>query len=676
MRRPTDKRLLYIHPDPYPARSDGPTDNPWELLDTEEAEATLPDATPKARPRLVDEHWIDLDPLKAWLTDGERDHSPNCDPTPDETLQWLEHFILINVELECLQLVSGADGPGFMALSYVRGGGAPFTVTHDSLAELCVPGALRKQQHEKLKLPKTFAQSMALVKELGEQYLWIDALCIVDDDDEKEQQYYAMASIFRSATLVIVAADGEDAHTGFRGLPNISAPRKSRQLVAPLSQRQKLVRATFGHNWGLDCLKPWSDDGWAYQALRYSRGRLYLANDTIRASCESSFWSEESTSSNSVADYGTWNRTTLHPRPPATASSMLPSLDEYGSVVNALNIKSFPSVLDPYWAFAGIGMELSKKFIYSFICGIPIYFFHIALLWRPRHGDMYRRLPAASEQEAALPSWSWMGWHGGVTFPYTWEGHDDPAGPLPMFLGGSRTNRRIGPIQVSDVNGARPWAMVDASWWVTSRHIENGDFASRGWTKRTPTRYPGMDHLAMEWYTRLDREASFWKHESDPKMEFCLPVWPCGYPMRPRLQRYLHFTTASAHFKLGEVRRHVTRILTLDGKPAGTLWHHDKQDPDFVRATLGPVEERTSVEMILISNCVYPREEGTVWDDADLDRDEHLGPKNMGQVFSGVTNALWIGRDGNNVAFRKGVAEIDEYVWDASEPDLVEIVLA
>jgi Heterokaryon incompatibility protein (HET) len=67
---------------------------------------------------------------------------------------------------------------------------------------------------------------MDVVGLLGERYLWVDCLCIVQDDQESlYNQVNNMASIFGDACVTIIAAQGTSAHCGLRGLPNISAGR-------------------------------------------------------------------------------------------------------------------------------------------------------------------------------------------------------------------------------------------------------------------------------------------------------------------------------------------------------------------------------------------------------------------------------------------------------------------
>ncbi|KAF2101301.1 hypothetical protein NA57DRAFT_53275 [Rhizodiscina lignyota] len=64
---------------------------------------------------------------------------------------------------------------------------------------------------------------------LGLQYIWIDALCIVQDDEQdKQRQIKHMDLIYALASLTIVAASGSDCSIGLHG---VSLPRQQQATV-------------------------------------------------------------------------------------------------------------------------------------------------------------------------------------------------------------------------------------------------------------------------------------------------------------------------------------------------------------------------------------------------------------------------------------------------------------
>ena len=71
---------------------------------------------------------------------------------------------------------------------------------------------------------------MDFVNIIGENYLWVNSLCIVQDDyAEKGTEIKNMAGIYSNASLAIIAADAPDAYNGLFGLEGISRSRTSKQ---------------------------------------------------------------------------------------------------------------------------------------------------------------------------------------------------------------------------------------------------------------------------------------------------------------------------------------------------------------------------------------------------------------------------------------------------------------
>ena len=79
-------------------------------------------------------------------------------------------------------------------------------------------------------LPRTIKDAMSLTKSVGEQYLWVDSLCIIQDDpDDKEHQIAAMSHIYTSAALTIAIVSGDHANAGLAGMS--AGPRTFPQRI-------------------------------------------------------------------------------------------------------------------------------------------------------------------------------------------------------------------------------------------------------------------------------------------------------------------------------------------------------------------------------------------------------------------------------------------------------------
>jgi hypothetical protein len=98
-------------------------------------------------------------------------------------------------------------------LSYVWGQANHLTTVNSVVSEFHMQGAFKKR-----KSPRTIQDAIDLTRALGFQYLWVDALCIVQDEEEtKELLISNMDAVYGHAALTIVAASGLDADAGLRG---------------------------------------------------------------------------------------------------------------------------------------------------------------------------------------------------------------------------------------------------------------------------------------------------------------------------------------------------------------------------------------------------------------------------------------------------------------------------
>ncbi|KAI0480838.1 heterokaryon incompatibility protein-domain-containing protein [Xylariaceae sp. FL0804] len=89
----------------------------------------------------------------------------------------------------------------YVALSYCWGGPQALVTLRSNLPQHQTEGILVSD------LPSTIFEAVQVVSRLGFQYLWIDALCIVqDDEDAKAAEIEKMGDIYARATLVLLAS--------------------------------------------------------------------------------------------------------------------------------------------------------------------------------------------------------------------------------------------------------------------------------------------------------------------------------------------------------------------------------------------------------------------------------------------------------------------------------------
>jgi hypothetical protein len=102
----------------------------------------------------------------------------------------------------------------YVALSYVWGQAASFNLctNNENLLDLCQPSSLYKPYNEHgvcRRLPRTIADAMSLCRSIGQRYLWVDSLCIVQDDvEEKRRLIHGMNRVYENANLTLLHYPG------------------------------------------------------------------------------------------------------------------------------------------------------------------------------------------------------------------------------------------------------------------------------------------------------------------------------------------------------------------------------------------------------------------------------------------------------------------------------------
>jgi hypothetical protein len=173
--------------------------------------------------------YIEWSLLNTWLAVVD-----NTSPSKSFSFsQELRDVIVIDViNLNVVRLPPQAK---YLALCYIWG-----VTTRPTLrAERSnISGLARQGSLENTALPSTVSDAMTVCRNLHEQFLWVDQLCIIQDDEHV--QLDQMAAIYNPAALTLVALAGGDAS---HGLPGVSYPRALRQARAVLKNDVQLVIA-------------------------------------------------------------------------------------------------------------------------------------------------------------------------------------------------------------------------------------------------------------------------------------------------------------------------------------------------------------------------------------------------------------------------------------------------
>ncbi|OTA65273.1 HET-domain-containing protein [Hypoxylon sp. EC38] len=181
---------------------------------------------------------------------------------------------------------------GFAILSYCWGGDQPVQLTRHSIGRLG-DGIPISQ------LPKTLRDAAWLTNEIGLDYLWIDALCVVQDDiEDKHHEIPRMELYYGHSTVTICAASAARYSEGFLLSREEDVADYS---IGPIQLRVKTSTGAFGYvqaveeadNFNLKRpQEPIALRGWTLQEsllsrriLIFSSRQLYFTCTVANASC-------------------------------------------------------------------------------------------------------------------------------------------------------------------------------------------------------------------------------------------------------------------------------------------------------------------------------------------------------------------------------------------------------
>lgn len=144
--------------------------------------------------------YLDSSGITRWIENCKRHHGPECNPQNGltgpvrDTYRGLELMRFVDVHKMCI--VESSEVVKYVALSYVWGAAPTLRLTTMNQRQMRSAGVLSE-----LALPTTIADAIDLTRECGEQYLWVDALCIMQNDvEDLEAGTYAMDLICKSVS--------------------------------------------------------------------------------------------------------------------------------------------------------------------------------------------------------------------------------------------------------------------------------------------------------------------------------------------------------------------------------------------------------------------------------------------------------------------------------------------
>ncbi|KAI6151050.1 heterokaryon incompatibility protein-domain-containing protein [Pisolithus tinctorius] len=360
---------------------------------------------------------IDVGLIKKWIKNCETDH--DC-----ESVWWrpsdegLPDFVRM-IDVTKMALVPASPDCRYVALSYVWGGpGDYYWTTTENIKTRVHPAGLDAGI-----LPATIRDAIHLTRQIGERYLWIDALCILQDSpSDKGAQICIMDLIYSRAAFTIFAASGMSVRDGLSGiLPGSRSVTQHIEcvqgfhLAIPLPSLSEALAES-----------NWNTRGWTFQEILLSRRRLVFTKHQMYFECTKDVWCEDVVAeskalSSSRPLYISGTSISL-PKPDYPGASYM-TVTDYATAVAGYSQRRLTVESDIIAAITALlnvltrncepaGSDPKKAFQF----GMWIRYLDASLLWQPSLREVLVRRTVPDGNRPLWPSWAWAGWKGAVQY--------------------------------------------------------------------------------------------------------------------------------------------------------------------------------------------------------------------------------------------------------------------
>ncbi|KAM5385667.1 hypothetical protein ACJZ2D_000866 [Fusarium nematophilum] len=325
----------------------------------------------------------------------------------------------------------GIDAP-YSALSYCKGDlGHTVLTTRANMSE-------RMKRIATDSLPPLIQDAIQAARTLGHQYLWVDALCIIQDDNEDwDQQVSRMNDIYSNADLTISSLVATDCHEPLfqprsprvcRPVPlNLWWPKRFRPAWVPGYAHQVAVRPCSPSSQKPDRQAPVLSQGWTLQEQLLSTRILYFGEGMLKWECAHCYIAEEDLNSPGE-DWGytvNWRRSARcalkDAHPPSDGSWNSSPPDPYNvwkRQLEEFSGRALSNQEDRIPAFLGVCKSLEEGLGSEFIGGIGKGDRMLeSLCWKVNKPVI---------EELRRPSWSWASVSGPISFSYVDQSEAHP----------------------------------------------------------------------------------------------------------------------------------------------------------------------------------------------------------------------------------------------------------
>jgi hypothetical protein len=308
-----------------------------------------------------------------------------------------------------MQLVDGSCCPTktrFAALSHAWGSQPFVMLTNETISAFQSGIDLHS-------LPKTFKDAIYVTQKIGLNYIWIDALCILQDSAEDwTTQAAQMGMYYRHAYVTLSALSSTGAHSGFLH------PRQQKlSLILENGLRLRRERPQWHEVFHS---APLSKRAWVLQERLLSTRIIHFEKNEILWECsttsarEGSYYEAKPPLPNNGGTSQHFKRCLVFQgaRPETDTLGSRTVMRRWDCIIRQYSTLNLTYERDIFPALAGIAQKVSEATGYTYIAGLWQENIHAGLLW---HADAYTERPL---QAWRAPSWSWASLGGPLEMVY------------------------------------------------------------------------------------------------------------------------------------------------------------------------------------------------------------------------------------------------------------------
>jgi hypothetical protein len=354
--------------------------------------------------KAINREGLDFDQIGAWLLACETIHE-RCSYLA--LLETKEPINLTLIDVVTRNLVSATSAERCIALSYVWGKGKKFTAESGNIDELRKPNFLREENDI---IPLTLRDAMNLVQKIGERYLWVDSLCIIQDDPRSRDQIYSMDHIYANGLFTIVALSAPDANAGLAGVRH-----GTRQLFSLVERvhGQDLV-TVFPDVWDTFNSSTYITRGWTFQEHLLSKRQLYITSHQAYWECSEDLRAEDIVGTRSFDSKLNPIKDLLE----RGEADLITWFGFYESMVQNYTKRLLSNQYDIFEAFAGVASRLGPWCNQRMAAGIPLGPLFRALFFIPLSPNFPEARRRRCLPNRNFPTWSWLAWSGPITYAF------------------------------------------------------------------------------------------------------------------------------------------------------------------------------------------------------------------------------------------------------------------